>query len=269
MKKPLLGKILICIIAAALALSLAGCANSGKTDDSLKKVLDAGRLVLGLDLGFPPMGFVDEKGEIVGFDIDVARAVCGRLGVELVTKGINWNTKEKDLNDGTIDCIWNGMSVTPQRSETMNLSDPYMKNEMIFVVRGDSEISAFRDLKDRTVGVQSGSTAQELLEESDLIANVTEIAFEDNQALLLQLEEGKLDAALVDSVAAYYFIFSKDEQFFILPDSLGEEEYAIGFRKGDQKLRDEIQKILGELKADGTLGEISQKWFGSDITTVR
>ncbi len=266
-------RILLLSLAAALLLSAAGCgsAEDGARagDDSLQKVLDAGQLVLGLDVGFPPMGYIDGSGEIVGFDIDVAQEVCDRLGVELVKLGINWDTKETTLNNGTIDCIWNGMSVTPARAEAMNLSEPYMKNELILVVLGSSDAKSIRDLGGRSVGVQTGSTAQETLEASDALADVKPVAYETNQELLQELKLGNVDVALVDSVAAYYFVFQSDVPFFILPERLGEEEYAIGFRKGDQALRDRVQELIGEMKADGTLGVISQKWFGSDITTVK
>lgn len=264
-------RIIACLIAAVFAFTAFGCASQNNTDsdDSLQKVLDKGELVLGLDTGFPPMGFIDESGETVGFDIYVAQEVCRRLGVRLVTKGINWDTKEDELNSKAIDCIWNGMSVTPARSESMNLSEPYMKNELIIVVMGDSEIKGLKDLKGKSVGVQSGSTAEETLQKTDLYSDITIVPFEDNIALLKSLEQGGMDAALVDSVVAYYFISSSTNRFFVLPDSLGEEEYAIGFRKNDQKLRDKVQEILIEMKTDGSLGRISKTWFGSDITTVR
>ena len=273
MKRTMLRRMLLGLSLAVFAFAVTGCGSpqmkSSVKDDSLQKILDAGQLVLGLDTEFPPMGFIDEQGEITGFDIDVAQEVCNRLGVKLVKKGINWNTKEEDLNNGAIDCIWNGMSVTPARAEAMNLSEPYMKNEVIVVVPGGSKAEGLRDLSGRKVGVQSGSTAQEVLETSDRIKDITVISFDDNLELLQKLEKGEIDAALIDSVVAYYFIFSRAEQFYILPDSLGEEEYAIGFRKGDQELRDRVQEILIGMKTDGKLGEISKKWFGSDITIVR
>lgn len=274
MKVSILKKLLILLFAALLISSFAGCSDSRrsdsvKDDDSLQKIRDAGQLVLGLDTEFPPMGFVNESGEIVGFDIDVAQEVCDRLGVSLVKQGINWDEKENDLNSGKIDCIWNGMSVTESRAEAMNLSEPYMKNELIVVVSGDSTIKNLHDLSKKTIGVQSGSTSQDVLDGSSDFSDVRAKAYENVLLMLQDLEEKKLDAVLVDSVAAYYYIFSKDEKYYILSDSLGEEEYAIGFRKNDQKLRDEVQRIISEMKADGTLGEISKKWFGSDITTVK
>ena len=272
MKNYLLKTIAAVAVLSVLLIAVAGCAGNGgenKNDDSLQKVLDAGQLILGLDAGFPPMGFTDGSGQIVGFDIDVAEEVCKRLGVRLVKQSIDWDEKEDDLNSGKIDCIWNGMSVTPARSETMNLSDPYMKNEVICVVSGESDIKGLRDLKGKTIGVQSGSTAQEALETSSFYSEVTVKLFDDNIALLNQLDQKTVEVAIVDSVVAYYFISSSEKKFFVLPDSLAEEQYAIGFRKGDHKLRDKVQQILGEMKADGTLGRISKMWFSSDITTVR
>ena len=271
-KKYALKKILAGIVAAVLLLSLTGCGSgkeSSKNDDSLRKVLDAGQFVLGLDVDFPPMGFLDETGEIVGFDIDVAQEVCNRLGVKLVKKGINWDTKEDTLNSGEIDCIWNGMSITPGRAEAMNLSDPYMKNELIVIILGESDARNLSDLTGKKVGVQSGSTALETLEKSKIYPSITVVTFDDNLTLLQKLADREVDAALVDSIVAYYFIFSDDNQFYVLPDSLGEEKYAVGFRKNDQALRDKVQQIISEMKADGTLSNISKKWFGSDITIVK
>lgn len=238
-------------------------------DNSLQKVLDEKKLVLGLDASFPPMGFTDESNEIIGFDIDVAQEVCDRLGVELIKQPINWDTKEEDLKVGKIDCIWNGMSINPARAEAMNLSDPYMKNEMIFVVPANSDIKSMDDLSGKTVGVQTGSTAQEILEAADLYKDITETPLEDNVTALNQMELGFSDAVFLDSVVANYFITSNNKDYVILDGNLESEEYAIGFRKEDQALRDEVQKTLSEMKADGKLGEISTKWFGSDVTTVK
>ena len=263
------------LTAVIVMLAAAGCGTGGKpplppeSDGSLQKILDAKQLILGLDASFPPMGFTDETGEIVGFDIDVAQEVCNRLGVELVKWPINWDTKEYALNNGTIDCIWNGMSVTPGRAAEMCLSEPYMRNELIFVVSGRSDAKGVRDLAGKRVGMQSGSTAQEALEASDLYKDVTVVTLDENITLLQCLKEGTLDAVLLDSVVAYYFISTSKESFFVLPDSLGEEDLAIGFRKDDRELRNRVQEIISGMKADGTLGEISKKWFGSDITIVR
>ncbi len=247
--------------------SSSGSASAGE-DQSLQKVLDSGKFVLGLDATFKPMGYTDENDEIVGFDIDVAEEVCKRMNVELVKESINWDTKEEDLDAGRIDCIWNGMSVSPARAEAMNLSDAYMKNSMVFCVPADSEAETMADLEGKIIGVQNGSTAQEILLSSDIGATISEQPMATNIEALQQMELGIVDAVFLDSIVANYEIASSGKDYKVLPDGLEEEEYAIGFRKNDQALRDEVQKILGEMKADGTLAEISTEWFGSDITTV-
>ena len=269
-------------LAAAAALSMlavsAGCGgkdsssesgSSSKEDNSLQEVIDSGKFVLGLDATFKPMGYTDENDEIVGFDIDVAEEVCERMGVDLVKQPINWDTKEEDLDAGRIDCIWNGMSVNPSRAEAMNLSDPYMKNAMVFVVPADSDAETMDDLANAAVGVQNGSTAQTILEGSEIGSSCSIQAMATNIEALQQMEFGLVDAVFLDSVVAEYEITSSGKDYVILPDGLSPEKYAIGFRKNDQALRDEVQKILSEMKADGTLGKISTEWFGSDITTVK
>ncbi|MBQ1510758.1 MAG: transporter substrate-binding domain-containing protein [Selenomonadaceae bacterium] len=261
------------VLAALMLVFAMGCGNGLRTDapandNSLQKVLDAGQFVLGFDENFPPMGFTNEKGEMVGFDIDMAQEICNRLGVKLVKHPIKWEFKETDLNDGTIDCIAS-MSVIPKSIEEMCLSEPYIKEELIFVVPEKSTVMWIRDLKGKRVGVQSGSTTQEALEAMDMYESLSVIALDDNMEVLQQLKEGKLDVAFVDSPTAYYFMDSSDERYFILADSLGMEKWALGFRKGDKELRNRVQEILSEMKADGTLGAISEKWFGSNITTVR
>lgn len=273
MRKMMWIRRLAATLAALALLALAGCAAKPQpaeaADDSLQKVLDKGALVLGLDASFPPMGFIDAAGDIVGFDIDVAREVCDRLGIALVEQPINWSEKEKLLDEGAIDCIWNGLSANASRAEAMNLSDSYMTNEMIFVVSGDGNIRSMNELSGKTVGVQSGSTAQELLERSPLAADIAVAAQDDNVALLGDLERGGLDAVFLDSVVAYYYIASGDKELYILPGNLAEEAYVVGFRKGDQALRDRVQEVIYAMNVDGTLGEISNKWFGSDITALK
>lgn len=254
---------------SAAADDAAAQGEADASDDSLQKVLDSGEFVLGLDASFPPMGFTDEDNNIIGFDIDVAQEVCDRLGVTLVKQPIVWDAKEQDLNAGKIDCIWNGLSVNPGRAEAMNLSDPYMENEMIFVVPADSEIKTIDDLTDKTVGVQLGSTAEEILEAADFYDSIHTTPLEDNVEALRQMELGFSDAVFMDSVVANYLITSNGKDFVILSEGLEKEEYAIGFRKDDQALCDAVEEKLSEMKADGKLGEISTKWFGSDVTTVQ
>ena len=241
---------------------------SHERDVSLQRVLEAGHIVLGVDSAFPPMSFVSDNGEIVGFDIELMREVSDRLGIELVVRPIEWGNKENELRDGTIDCI-GSMSVVSEAAKSISLSESYVKEDLIFVIRSDSKIKWLRDLKGKTIGVQAGSTTQDALNATDIINDVTVVPLADNMLVLRQLKEGKLDAALVDSLVAFYFIFSSNERYFVISDNLGEEELAIGFRKNDRKLGDKVQDVISDMKADGTLGKISQKWFGSDITIVK
>ena len=271
MKKSILSRILGAAAAAVMTLTLAGCGGSSSTQsaDSLKKVKDAGKLVLGLDASFEPMGYTDAQDNIVGFDIDLAEEVCRRMNVQLVKQPINWDTKEEDLNSGRIDCIWNGMSVSPSRAEAMNLSEPYMKNAMVFVVPAKSSAKSMDDLANAKIGVQNGSTAQEILAESEVGKSASVQALATNVEALQQMDLGLVDAVFLDSVVANYKIAADSKDWVVLPDGLEEEEYAVGFRKNDKELRDEVQKILGEMKKDGKAAEISTKWFGSDITTIK
>lgn len=261
---------------ASVMLFTVGCGSSDSSstastaeDNSLQKVMDSGKLVLGLDPTFKPMGYTDDNDEIVGFDIDVAKEVTKRMGVELETYSVNWDTKEQDLDAGTIDCIWNGLSVSDSRKQVMLMSDPYMKNEMVFVVNKSSGIESQDDLAGKNIAVQNGSTAQEILNTSDVVANgatTTELA--TNVEALQQLELNMVDAVFLDSVVAQYEVSTSGKDYVILPDGLAPEEYAIGFKLGSQSLCDKVMEIIKEMKKDGTLAEISTKWFGSDITTI-
>ena len=239
-----------------------------KKDVSLQTALSSGRLVFGYDEEFPPMSFTDEKGELVGFDVDMAREICSRLGVEFVAQPTIWDNRENELNSKNIDCIC-GMSVTPKSQNDMSASESYVMNNLIFVIRGDSNIRWRRDFKGKVVGAQAGSSTYDALMASDISKDITMVPLADNMTILQQLKEGKLDVGLVDSVVGFYFISSNSERYFVLPDSMEEDGLALHFRKEDKELRDRVQKILSEMRADGTLGKISQKWFGSDIMIVR
>ena len=184
------------------------------------------------------------------------------MGVKLKTQPISWDAKEQELNTGNIDCIWNGMSVDSARAKAMNLSDPYFTNRMIFAVK-NKELTTFETLKGKKIAVQNGSTAQKMLDASDVGKAAQEIvAFDDNQTALMDLEKGGVDAVFLDEIVARYWIVSNDKDYAILQESLSDEVYAVGFRKKDQALRDAVNSILDEMKKDGRFVEISAKWLG-------
>lgn len=244
-----------------------GTADSGTSqDNSLQNVLSKGTLVLGLDDSFPPMGFRDENNNIVGFDIDVAKEVAKRMGVELKLQPIEWYTKELELNTGSVDCLWNGLSIDDDRKQVMDLSEPYMTNRMVLVALNDSEYTNQASLAGKTIGVQNGSTAEKILEKSDFAKTIGKtIGFKDNVTAFMELETKGIDAILMDEVVANYAITSQNKAFKVLEDSLTEEEYAVGFKKGNTALKNEVQKYIDEMKADGTMTQISEKWFGKDV----
>ena len=264
---------IVCTFAALLPLALlvfsGGSQEAVRSQDvSLQTVVNSGRLVVGVDDSFPPMSFIDDSGELVGFDIDLTHEICSRLGVACVIRPIAWKDKEAELAGRKIDCI-GSMSVISQAREEMSLSEPYVKDNLVFVVRGDSDIMWLRDLKGRKIGLQTGSTTYDVFMESEFNNAATIVPLRDNVEVLQQVKAGHIDVGFVDSLAVFYFIRSNNERYFILPDSLSEEDLALGFRKEDKELRSRVQKILSEMKADGTLGKISQKWFKSDIIIVR
>ena len=245
-----------------------------KKDESLTYIMDKGKLILGLDDSFPPMGFRDDADKIVGFDIDLAEAVCEKLGVELVLQPIEWSAKEQELATKRIDCIWNGFSITDERLANLTMSIPYMENTISMVVVNGSGIESKEDMAGKRLAVQGGSSAEEALnadENTEFRESLGEVngGFKDYVTALMDLETGNSDAVLMDSVVANYMINEAGKDFVVLDDDLIAEEYAIGFRKGEEALAEAVNEALRECKADGTVEAIATKWFGSDITIIK
>lgn len=234
------------------------------------KKKSSGKFVLGLDDSFPPLGFRNENNEIVGYDIDLAREVASRLGLELVCQPIDWSTKEMELNTGKIDCIWNGLTLTDERKRAMACSEPYLANAQVVVVRNDSGIKSLADLKGKKIGVQAGSSAQEAIdgakEFKDSLKEIVE--FKENVTALNDLEVGNLDGVVMDLVVAGYSIAQGKKTLSVLSETLAPEEYGIAFSRKNKALRDKVQETLLKMQADGTVAKISTKWFGSDISTI-
>ncbi len=278
MKKRLALMMALTVTAASL---LAGCGGSsdGSSDagsDSqdtstveFTEKAEGDTFTVGFDQDFPPMGFVGEDGEYTGFDLELAQAVCDKMGWEFVPEPIAWDAKDAMLESGAIDCIWNGFTING-REDDYTWSDPYLDNSQVFVVRADSGIETAEDLAGKTVDVQTDSSAQAALEDnqelSSTFGNLQVIA--DYNTGFMELESGVVDAVAMDIVVASYQIESRDADFVILDDVISTEEYGVGFAKGNEAVRDQVQTALEELAADGTMAEISTKWFGEDITTI-
>lgn len=264
-------KITIAFAAALAVTTFFSCAKkTGGEDNSFADLKKRGVFVLGLDDSFPPMGYRDDKNEIVGFDIDLAREVCRRLGVEFKAQPIDWDAKEQELNTGKIDCIWNGLTITKERLDTLSFTKPYLKNNQVLVVRSDSGYNTLSDLSGKSVALQSGSSAEDAVNDTPSFKKAVKeiVPFGQNLMALNDLVIGGVDGVVMDSIVAEYAIKESGLPLVTLSESLASEEYGIAFRKGDKKLTEAVQRTLEEMASDGTVAIISVKWFGSDITMI-
>ena len=251
---------LIGLVLTVMLTALAGCSGSGSGS-----VKGGNTLIIGIDDKFAPMGFRDEKNEIVGFDIDYAKAAAEKMGMEATFQPIDWSSKESELNSGRIDLIWNGYTITEERKGKVLFTKPYLKNSQVIVTLADSPISSIRDLAGKAVGLQSLSSAADALNADPIkseIKTVTE--FPDNVLALSDLKTKRLDAVVIDEVVARYYMSKEEGTFKILGESLAPEEYGIGVKKGNEELLNKLQKALDELNQDGTAARISEKWCGED-----
>jgi polar amino acid transport system substrate-binding protein len=257
------------ILLAALCLAaLHGTALAA--DTSLQAVKGKGKLVLGLDDSFPPMGFRNDDNQIVGYDIDLAREVAKRLGVQLVPQPIDWNAKEQELNTGKIDCIWNGFTITEERQKAIAFTKPYLRNAQVVVVKKGSGHSTLASLKGKKVGLQAGSSAAGALEGAkEFRASLKEVVeFKDNLTALMDLEARGVDAVVMDLILADDNIKRSGKPYEVLKETLAPEVFGVGFRKGDLALRDAVQGALEAMAKDGALARVTTRWFGSDISVV-
>ena len=288
-------------IAAAAVLALGGCSGSGDSHEaqsggaettSQAKESDSqetsggsgetsgeaaqeeaestgGTLIVGFDQEFPPMGFMAEDGSYVGFDLDLAQEAASRLGLEYQAQPIAWDSKDMELESGNIDCIWNGFTITG-REDDYEWTEPYMDNAQVFVVNGDSGIETLADLAGKVVECQADSSALAALnEDAELTATFAQLlTTADYNSALMDLEQGAVDAVAMDVIVARYQIQQRDANFVVLDETLSSEAYAVGFKKGNTELRDQVQGALEEMAADGTMAEISEKWFGEDLTVI-
>ena len=230
----------------------------------------SGKFTVGFDQEFPPMGFVGDDGEFTGFDLDLAKEVASRLGLEFVPQPINWDAKDMELESGNIDCIWNGFTMQG-REDAYTWVGPYMANNQVFVVNADSDIASKADLAGKAVEVQKDSSGLAALQDdaelSASFGSMTEVA--DYNTALMDLESGACDAVCMDSIVAGYQIKSSGKDMKILDDTLSAEEYGIGFKKGEDELAKAVYDTLMEMKDDGTVAKISNDWFGSDVFTLK
>ena len=272
------------LMAAAMVFTMAGCGSSKdadtsakketKTEDSKDKENSDKQFIVGFDAEYPPYGYKDDNGEYVGFDLDLAQEVCARNGWELVKQPIDWDSKDMELNSGSIDCIWNGFTMTG-REDDYTWSKPYVDNSIVVVVKEGSGIEKKEDLAGKVVAVQADSSGlAALTDEEDNEENLKFAAsFSDFQQVadyntaFMNLEAGAVDAIVVDIGVADYQLESRTG-FVMLDDKIRTEQYAVGFKLGNEELRDQVQSTLDEMLKDGTFDDIAKKWDLSDMVCL-
>ena len=272
------------LMAAAMVFTMAGCGSSKdadtsakketKTEDSKDKENSDKQFIVGFDAEYPPYGYKDDNGEYVGFDLDLAQKVCARNGWELVKQPIDWDSKDMELNSGSIDCIWNGFTMTG-REDDYTWSKPYVDNSIVVVVKEGSGIEKKEDLAGKVVAVQADSSGlAALTDEEDNEENLKLAAsFSDLQQVadyntaFMNLEAGAVDAIVVDIGVADYQLESRTG-FAMLDDKIRTEQYAVGFKLGNEELRDQVQSTLDEMVKDGTFDDIAKKWDLSDMVCL-
>jgi polar amino acid transport system substrate-binding protein len=258
------------LIMASLFAILIGCSNGASDSKSeagsdTEKTKEKETLIVGIDDAFAPMGFRDENNDIVGFDIDMAKAAAEKMGVDVKIQPIDWKAKENELNSGRIDLIWNGYTITDERKEKVLFTKPYLKNSQVVVTLADSNLSKLSDLAGKKVGIQALSSAVDALNANpikDKIKSLTE--YDTNVLALADLKAGRTDAVVIDEVVINYYMTKEEGTFKLLDESLAPEEYAVGVKKGNEELLDKLQAALDEMNEDGTAADISTKWFGED-----
>ena len=255
-------KISVLLVASMLAAMLTACGKEANT------------FTVGFDAAFPPYGYMDDNGEYVGFDLDLAQEVCKRNDWELVKQPVDWDSKDMELSSGTIDCIWNGFTMNG-REDAYTWSAPYIDNSQVFVVAADAGIVTFADLAGKAVGVQRDSSALSALNDEetpenialrDSFASLTEYA--DYNTAFMDLEAGAIEAVAMDIGVADYQIESRGNGYVMLEELLATEQYGVGFLLGNEELRDKVEKTLQEMANDGTFMEIAQKWGLEDCVCL-
>ena len=253
-------RVLALLLVALMTVGMFACGNAAEEAGERTK------LVVGFDAEFPPYGYMDDNGDYVGFDLDLAQEVCNRRGWELVKQPINWDSKDMELSSKAIDCIWNGFTING-REDDYTWSMPYVDNSQVFVVKSDSGIASKADLAGKYVGVQADSSALAALEDEenqenlDLAASFEElIQYGDYNTAFMDLEAGSIDAVAIDIGVANYQLNARGDKYMILAEQLSSEQYGIGFLKGNEELRDQIEETLNEMVEDGTFMKIAEDY---------
>lgn len=253
------------------ALVMAAIMVTGTAVQAAAGTATEGKLVVGFDAEYPPYGYMDDNGEYTGFDLELAQAVCDLEGWELVKTPIDWNSKDMELNSGSIDCIWNGFTMTG-REEEYTWSVPYVDNSQVITVKAEKGIASLADLEGKIVGVQAGSAALALLEDEEGQKELADTfgvlqQFADYNSAFAELQAGSIDAIAMDIGVAQYQIKGR-EGFAILEETLNSEQYAIGFKKGNDDLCETVNADLMKLVENGVFAELAEKYELTDMVCL-
>ena len=259
-----------------VVMSLAGCTQlaSNPTVDNWDKYQQQKSITVGFDNTFVPMGFEEKNGNYAGFDIELAQYVSKKLGITVHFQPIDWDMKETELQNGTIDAIWNGYSATDERREKVAFTIPYMQNTQILVVKKTSGIHSVEDMTGKVLGAQNGSSGMlDFEEHPEVLKNRVKGGDADqyqsvNEAII-DLKNDRIDALLIDRVYADYYLTTEGiaDEYDTIPSGFESESFAVGVRPADKKLLEALNQAFKELYQEGIFQQISQKWFGEDVAT--
>ena len=257
-------------------MSLAGCTQlaSNPTVDNWDKYQQQKSITVGFDNTFVPMGFEEKNGDYAGFDIELAQYVSKKLGITVHFQPIDWDMKETELQNGTIDAIWNGYSATDERREKVAFTIPYMQNTQTLVVKKTSGIHSVEDMTGKVLGAQNGSSGMlDFEEHPEVLKNRVKGGDADqyqsvNEAII-DLKNDRIDALLIDRVYADYYLTTEGiaDEYDTIPSGFESESFAVGVRPADKKLLEALNQAFKELYQEGIFQQISQKWFGEDVAT--
>ncbi len=272
-RKGILG--LLALVGVAV-MTLAGCTQlaSNPTVDNWDKYQQQKSITVGFDNTFVPMGFEEKNGNYAGFDIELAQYVSKKLGITVHFQPIDWDMKETELQNGTIDAIWNGYSATDERREKVAFTIPYMQNTQILVVKKTSGIHSVEDMTGKVLGAQNGSSGMlDFEEHPEVLKNRVKGGDADqyqsvNEAII-DLKNDRIDALLIDRVYADYYLTTEGiaDQYDTIPSGFESESFAVGVRPADKKLLEALNEAFKELYQEGIFQQISEKWFGEDVAT--
>ena len=272
-------KIGIIFALVLVAFLVMGTANAGLFDflggdnSGNSTTNDENTFIVGFDAEFPPYGYKDDSGNYTGFDLDLAKEVCERNNWTFVPQPIDWDAKDAEIDSGSIDCIWNGFTIDGREND-YTWSDPYFDNKQVFIVKSDSGINTIDDLKGKTVETQKDSSALAALQGdnktiADSFGTLTEVA--DYNTAFMDLKSGACDAIAMDIGVGEYDIKNQDnpDDFKVVDQYITTEKYGIGFKKGNDDLKNQVQETLNEMFKDGTVTKIAQKYGISEDALIQ